>query len=122
MQLIEKLKVLADAAKYDASCASSAAPKRDSFEVVTLTLGFYKRNYIEGLFLSSGNIRDADYTTEQIVRVARSLREQHGFLDKVRPFAIVEGRGYAGPRLDSLGLRSRLGPRPDQLGLFAAHA
>jgi predicted DNA-binding helix-hairpin-helix protein len=48
-------------------------------EIVKLTLDFYMRNYIEGLFLSSGIIRSADYTMEQIVRVARSLREQHHF-------------------------------------------
>jgi putative DNA modification/repair radical SAM protein len=48
-------------------------------EVVKLTLAFYRRNYIEGLFLSSGIIRSSDYTMEQIVEVARSLREDHGF-------------------------------------------
>ena len=48
-------------------------------EVVALTLNFYKRNYIEGLFLSSGIIRSPDYTMEEMVRVARSLREEHGF-------------------------------------------
>jgi putative DNA modification/repair radical SAM protein len=48
-------------------------------EVVHLTLGFYRRNCIEGLFLSSGIIRDPDYTMEQVVRVARILREEHGF-------------------------------------------
>jgi putative DNA modification/repair radical SAM protein len=47
--------------------------------VVALTLSFYKRNYIEGLFLSSGIIRSPDYTMEQIVRVARDLREVHDF-------------------------------------------
>ncbi len=133
----EKLAILADAAKYDASCASSGTAKRDSLsgkgigstegmgichayapdgrcisllkilltnscifdchycinrkssnvrrarftadEVVQLTLAFYKRNYIEGLFLSSGIIRSSDYTMEQIVEVARSLREDHDF-------------------------------------------
>jgi putative DNA modification/repair radical SAM protein len=133
----EKLAILADAAKYDASCASSGTAKRDSKdgkgigstegmgichayapdgrcisllkilltnscifdchycinrkssnvrrarftaeEVVQLTLAFYKRNYIEGLFLSSGIIRSSDYTMEQIVEVARSLREDHQF-------------------------------------------
>src|ERR1700755_2729224 len=137
MELEVKLAVLADAAKYDASCASSGAPKRSSApgrgmgaragmglchsytpdgrcvsllkilltnfclydclycinrrssdvprarfsvqEVVDLTLSFYRRNYIEGLFLSSGIIRSSDYTMELIVRVARSLREEHGF-------------------------------------------
>ncbi len=133
----EKLAILADAAKYDASCASSGTAKRDSAggkgigstegmgichayapdgrcisllkilltnscifdchycinrkssnvrrarftaeEVVQLTLSFYKRNYIEGLFLSSGIIRSSNYTMEQIVEVARSLREDHDF-------------------------------------------
>lgn len=133
----EKLAILADAAKYDASCASSGTAKRDSRggkgvgstegmgichayapdgrcisllkilltnscifdchycinrkssnvrrarftadEVVKLTLAFYKRNYIEGLFLSSGIIRSSNYTMEQLVEVARSLREDHDF-------------------------------------------
>jgi putative DNA modification/repair radical SAM protein len=133
----QKLAILADAAKYDASCASSGTAKRDSKdgtglgstegmgichayapdgrcisllkilltnscifdchycinrkssnvrrarftaqEVVQLTLAFYKRNYIEGLFLSSGIIRSSNYTMEQIVEVARSLREDHDF-------------------------------------------
>jgi putative DNA modification/repair radical SAM protein len=48
-------------------------------EVVRLTLEFYKRNYIEGLFLSSGIIRSSNYTMEQLVEVARSLREDHDF-------------------------------------------
>jgi putative DNA modification/repair radical SAM protein len=133
----EKLAILADAAKYDASCSSSGTAKRSSLggkgigstegmgichayapdgrcisllkilltnscifdchycinrkssnvrrarftaeEVVQLTLAFYRRNYIEGLFLSSGIIRSSDYTMEQIVEVARSLREDHDF-------------------------------------------
>ena len=136
LSTLQKLEILADAAKYDASCASSGAEKRNSRnggigsttacgichsytpdgrcvsllkilltnacmfdcsycinrrssnvrrarftveEVVSLTLNFYRRNYIEGLFLSSGIIRSPDYTMEQIVRVARSLREEHGF-------------------------------------------
>jgi putative DNA modification/repair radical SAM protein len=135
--ILEKLSILADAAKYDASCASSGTVKRDSVaskgigstegmgichsyapdgrcisllkilltnfciydcrfcinrassnvprarfnpqEVVRLTLDFYKRNYIEGLFLSSGIIRSEDYTMEQLVEVARILREEHRF-------------------------------------------
>ena len=48
-------------------------------EVVKLTIDFYRRNYIEGLFLSSGIIRSADYTMEQVVSVARKLREEHHF-------------------------------------------
>src|SRR5919205_1723276 len=133
----QKLAILADAAKYDASCASSGTAKRDSRggkgigstegmgichayapdgrcisllkilltnscifdchycinrkssnvrrarftieEVVELTLSFYRRNYIEGLFLSFGIIRSADYTMEQLVLVARTLREEHEF-------------------------------------------
>jgi putative DNA modification/repair radical SAM protein len=134
----QKLEILADAAKYDASCASSGSVKRSSRggkgigstdsgmgichayapdgrcisllkilltnscifdchycinrkssnvrrarfttdEVVQLTLAFYRRNYIEGLFLSSGIIRSSDYTMERIVEVARSLREDHHF-------------------------------------------
>src|SRR4051795_4355104 len=131
----KKLRILADAAKYDASCASSGAPKRGApangigstsngichaytpdgrcvsllkilltnfclfdcaycinrrssnvprakfsvEEVVNLTLGFYKRNYIEGLFLSSGIIRSPDHTMEQMMLVAKSLRRDHGF-------------------------------------------
>jgi putative DNA modification/repair radical SAM protein len=138
MDLYRKLEILADAAKYDASCASSGTEKRDSSdrkglgstapgmgichsyapdgrcisllkvlltnacnydclycvnrtssnvprarftveEVVKLTIDFYRRNYIEGLFLSSGIIRSADYTMEQVVSVARKLREDHHF-------------------------------------------
>jgi putative DNA modification/repair radical SAM protein len=137
MELRRKLTILADAAKYDASCASSGAKGRNSLdgkgvgsvdgtgichaytpdgrcvsllkilltnwcmfdcaycvnrnssnvprarftvpEVVRLTIDFYKRNYIEGLFLSSGIIRSADYTMEQLVSVARTLREEHDF-------------------------------------------
>jgi putative DNA modification/repair radical SAM protein len=48
-------------------------------EVVAITLDFYKRNYIEGLFLSSGIIRSADHTMELVVEVARKLREEHRF-------------------------------------------
>src|SRR6201986_1416851 len=129
----EKLVILADAAKYDASCASSGTNTRSSLggngvgstdpgmgichayapdgrcisllkilltnscifdchycinrkssnvrrarftsdEVVQLTLAFYRRNYIEGLFLSSGIFGSSNYTMEQIVEVARSLR------------------------------------------------
>jgi len=137
MDLDRKLEILADAAKYDASCASSGAARKDSRgsqgvgstggagichsytpdgrcvsllkvlltnvclydchycinrrssnvnrarftpeEVVKLTLDFYKRNYIEGLFLSSGIVRSADYTMEMVIEVARQLREVHYF-------------------------------------------
>ena len=135
MERARKLRILADSAKYDASCASSGAKRaatpggigstdgtgichsytpdgrcvsllkilltnfcvydcqycvnrvsndvpRARFsvgEVVDLTLDFYRRNYIEGLFLSSGIIQSPDYTMEQMVAVARTLRETHGF-------------------------------------------
>lgn len=135
--LQQKLAILADAAKYDASCASSAATKRSSVggrgvgstegsgichayapdgrcisllkilmtnfckydcvycvnrvssnvtrarfsveEVVGLTINFYKRNYIEGLFLSSGIIQSSNYTMEMLIQVAKTLRETHDF-------------------------------------------
>src|SRR3954451_22227640 len=48
-------------------------------EVVALTIEFYKRNYIEGLFLSSDVIQSPDYTMEELVRAARLLREEHHF-------------------------------------------
>ncbi len=135
MNVQQKLEILADAAKYDASCASSGAKRsatpggighsdgmgichsytpdgrcvsllkilltnfctydcifcvnrvssdiqRARFtpeEVVNLTLDFYKRNYIEGLFLSSGIIQSPDYTMEQLVAVAKTLRQVHRF-------------------------------------------
>jgi len=133
----ERLEILADAAKYDASCASSGTATRTSKggkgigstegmgichayapdgrcisllkvlltnhcvfdchycinrkssnvrrarfspqEVVDLTLSFYRRNYIEGLFLSSGIVKSSDHTMEQLVETARILREEHDF-------------------------------------------
>lgn len=56
--------------------------KRAAFtvqEVVDLTINFYKRNYIEGLFLSSGIFKNADYTMERLVRIAKKLRTEHKF-------------------------------------------
>ncbi|WP_447594812.1 putative DNA modification/repair radical SAM protein [Aquipseudomonas campi] len=170
MELIDKLSVLADAAKYDVSCASSGAPKRDSRgksglgatngmgichsftpdgrcvallkilltnfclydcqycvnrrssdvprarftpeEVVTLTLDFYRRNCISGLFLSSGIIRSADYTMEQLVRVARLLREEHEFRGyihlKTIPDAAPELIEQAGRYADRLSVNIEL--------------
>ncbi|MEL7741485.1 putative DNA modification/repair radical SAM protein [Citromicrobium bathyomarinum] len=134
--ILDRLKILADAAKYDASCASSGTAKRNSKsggigstegmgichayapdgrcisllkilltnhcifdchycinrkssnvqrarftpqEVADLTLSFYRRNYIEGLFLSSGIIKSSDHTMEMIAEAARILREEHDF-------------------------------------------
>lgn len=56
--------------------------KRAAFtveEVVDLTINFYRRNYIEGLFLSSGIFKDADTTMERLVRIAKKLRTEHKF-------------------------------------------
>jgi putative DNA modification/repair radical SAM protein len=56
--------------------------KRTAFtvdEVVDLTINFYRRNYIEGLFLSSGIFKSADYTMERLVRIAKKLRTEHKF-------------------------------------------
>ena len=170
VRLAGKLAILADAAKYDASCASSAAERRDSAngrgvgssggsgichsyapdgrcvsllkvlltnfctydcaycvnrvssnvprarfaveEVVELTLAFYKRNYIEGLFLSSGIIRSPDYTMEQIVEVARRLREEHDFRGyihlKTIPEADAELLARAGRYADRLSINVEL--------------
>lgn len=137
LSLHQKLEILADAAKYDASCASSGTAKKNSRggkgvgstegmgichayapdgrcisllkilltnhcifdchycinrkssnvararftpqEVADLTLSFYKRNYIEGLFLSSGIVKSANHTMEQLIEAARILREEHDF-------------------------------------------
>jgi predicted DNA-binding helix-hairpin-helix protein len=77
-------------------------------EVVDLTLDFYRRNYVEGLFLSSGIIQSADYTTEQMVEVARRLRIDHkfgGYIHlKIIPGAappLVEAAGIASARISS---------------------
>jgi len=136
MSILRKLEILADAAKYDASCASSGGEKKNSrkggigsttgagichaytpdgrcvsllkilltnfcrydcaycisrrssnverarfsvAEVVNLTLDLYRRNCIEGLFLSSGIARSEDDTMSDLIAVAKSLRKEHGF-------------------------------------------
>jgi putative DNA modification/repair radical SAM protein len=181
LDLTRKLAILADAAKYDASCASSGTTKRHSAgprggparglgstegagichsyapdgrcisllkvlmtnacafdclycinrsssnvprarfsveEVVGLTLDFYRRNYIEGLFLSSGVIRSPDYTMEQVVRVARSLRVDHRFKGyihlKTIPDASPELISEAGLYADRLSINVEL---PTEAGL-----
>lgn len=133
-RISEKLQILADAAKYDVSCASSGSDRKNhnkglgnasngichaytedgrcvsllkilltnfciydcaycvsrksndiqraAFtvqEVVDLTMNFYRRNYIEGLFLSSGIFKNPDYTMERLVLVAKKLRTEHKF-------------------------------------------
>ncbi len=181
VDITAKLAILADAAKYDASCASSGTDKRNSAgskggparglgstegagichsyapdgrcisllkilltnacafdclycvnratsntprarftveEAVTLTLDFYRRNYIEGLFLSSGVIRNADYTMEQVMRVAKSLRLDHGFKGyihlKTIPDAAPELIAEAGLYADRLSINVEL---PDETSL-----
>ncbi len=87
-------------------------------EIVTLTLDFYKRNYIEGLFLSSGIIRDADYTMEQVTEVARRLREDHDFRGyihlKTIPDAAPDLLARAGRYADRLSINVEL---PTEAGL-----
>ncbi len=162
--LIQKLAILSDAAKYDASCASSGTAKRRSgpdgglgstegngichayapdgrcisllkilmtnfcvfdcvycvnrvssnverarftpAEIVRLTIEFYRRNYIEGLFLSSGIIQTPDYTMEEMIRVAKGLRQDHGFRGYIHlktipnaAHALIEEAGLYADRL-----------------------
>jgi putative DNA modification/repair radical SAM protein len=170
LDLSRKLEILADAAKYDASCASSGAPKRDSRngtgigsttgmgichsytpdgrcvsllkilltnacvydcaycinqlssnvqrarfsvdEIVQLTLDFYARNYIEGLFLSSGIIKSPDHTMSELVEVARRLRVEHDFRGyihlKTIPDAAPELLAQAGRYADRLSVNVEL--------------
>ena len=91
-------------------------------EVVDLTLSFYRRNYIEGLFLSSGIIQSADYTMEQLVAVARSLRRDHEFRGyihlKTIPEASPELIEAAGRYADRLSVNIEL-PSRDALQALA---
>ena len=178
--LEQKLAILSDAAKYDASCASSGGTKRDSRdgkglgssggsgichayapdgrcisllkilmtnfciydcaycvnrissrverarfsveEVVTLTVEFYRRNYIEGLFLSSGIIRSPDDTMADMVRIARTLRERENFRGyihlKTIPDAAPELIDAAGLWADRLSINVEL-PTETALGRLA---
>lgn len=173
-----KLAILSDAAKYDASCASSGAPKRAAGvdgigstsngichaytpdgrcvsllkilltnyclfdcaycinrrssnvsrarftveEVVALTLNFYKRNYIEGLFLSSGIVKSPDHTMEEMMRVAKSLRQAHGFAGYIHLKTIPEASPWlieqAGLFADRLSINLEL-PSADSLRTLA---
>jgi putative DNA modification/repair radical SAM protein len=91
-------------------------------EVVRLTLEFYRRNYIEGLFLSSGIIRGPDYTMEQLVAVARTLRRDHGFGGyihlKTIPNASADLIREAGRWADRLSINLEL-PRQRDLDALA---
>ncbi len=170
LDLKQKLAILSDAAKYDASCASSGGAKRDSrdgkglgsnegsgichayapdgrcisllkilmtnfciydcaycvnrvssnvqrarfsvAEVVRLTIEFYRRNYIEGLFLSSGIIRSPDATMADMLRIAKRLREDEGFRGyihlKTIPDAAQELIEEAGLYADRLSINVEL--------------
>jgi len=91
-------------------------------EVVQLTLDFYKRNYIEGLFLSSGIVRSADYTMEQVVHVAKTLREIHHFKGyihlKTIPEASDELISQAGKYADRISINIEL-PKKESLQTLA---
>ncbi|KSV68750.1 hypothetical protein N182_33345 [Sinorhizobium sp. GL2] len=91
-------------------------------EVVSLTLEFYRRNYIEGLFLSSGIIRSPDQTMADMVRIARTLREVHGFKGyihlKTIPDAQAELIREAGLWADRLSINVEL-PRDSSVRKFA---
>lgn len=91
-------------------------------EVVDLTLNFYKRNYIEGLFLSSGVIRSPDYTMAQLVEVARCLREDHDFRGYIHLKTIPDADGElltnAGRYADRLSINVEL-PSKSSLQSFA---
>lgn len=166
VDIARKLSILADAAKYDASCSSSGGEKKNSTdgygigstngmgichsyapdgrcisllkvlltnfctydcsycinrktsntprarfsinELVRLTLDFYRRNYIEGLFLSSGIIRNPDYTMEQVIEIARQLREEHNFRGYIHLKTIPEA---------SIDLIERAGKYADRLSI-----
>lgn len=177
MDVLEKLTILTDAAKYDAACTSSGGDrlskkgylgntsssvagcchsfsadgrcvtllkvlltnkcvydckycvnrrsndtKRAAFtpeELADLTIQFYRRNYIEGLFLSSGVFRSPDYTTELMIRALRLLREQYRFNGYIHAKAIpgtapelVEQLGFLADRLSvNIELPSEAGLR-----------
>ena len=91
-------------------------------EVVQLCLEFYRRNYIEGLFLSSGIIKSVDYTMEQLIEVARRLRVEHKFRGyihlKAVPKASPELMAKAGLYADRLSANIEL-PTDDDLAKLA---
>ena len=172
-RITEKLNILADAAKYDVSCASSGSKRKNENkglgnasngichsytedgrcvsllkilltnhcifdcaycvsrksndiqraaftvqEVVDLTINFYRRNYIEGLFLSSGIFKDADYTMERLVRIAKKLRTEHNFNGYIHlksiPGASDELMNEAGLYADRLSVNLEM---PTEAGL-----
>ncbi len=89
---------------------------------MALTLNFYKRNYIEGLFLSSGIIRNPDHTMEQLMLVAKKLRREHGFAGYIHLKTIPEASPWlieqAGLFADRLSINIEL-PTAESLARFA---
>ncbi|MGY4536515.1 putative DNA modification/repair radical SAM protein [Mucilaginibacter sp. UYNi724] len=87
-------------------------------EVVDLTINFYRRNYIEGLFLSSGIFKDADYTMERLVRIAKKLRTEENFNGYIHlksiPGASDELMNEAGLYADRLSVNLEM---PTEAGL-----
>ena len=177
--VLNKLKILAESAKYDVSCSSSGTVRSNkpgmlgntvggwgichSFaedgrcisllkvmltnyciydcaycinrrsndlpratlsvsELVDLTMEFYRRNYIEGLFLSSGVVRSPDYTMERLVRVAKDLRTVHRFNGYIHlksiPGASRELVNEAGLYADRLSVNVEI-PKEENLKLLA---
>lgn len=177
--MLDKLKILAEAAKYDVSCSSSGIVRRNngkgvgntvggvgichSFaadgrciallkvmltnycmydcaycinrrsndipratlsvsEVVDITMEFYRRNYIEGLFLSSGVVRNPDYTMERLARIAKDLREVHRFNGYIHlksiPGASRELVNEAGRYADRMSVNIEI-PREESLKYLA---
>ena len=157
MTLEEKLKILADSAKYDASCSSSGSKRTNSGgignaaysgichsfasdgrcisllkilltnccifdckycinrksnnvkrtiftpeEICTITMNFYRRNYIEGLFLSSGIIKNPDYTMELLIKTIKMLRYKYHFHGYIHCKAIPGASEYLLKELGSL--------------------
>ena len=91
-------------------------------ELVDLTMEFYRRNYIEGLFLSSGVVRSPDYTMERLVRVAKDLRTVHRFNGYIHlksiPGASRELVNEAGLYADRLSVNVEI-PKEENLKLLA---
>lgn len=155
MELKEKLTILADGAKYDASCSSSGSSRKGDFgntnvsgichsfasdgrcisllkilmtnicifdckyclnrrsnnikraiftpeEICNITINFYKRNYIEGLFLSSGIIKSPDYTMNLMIKTIELLRHKYHFGGYIHAKAIPGASEYLLKKLGSI--------------------
>ena len=177
MTIKEKLEILADSAKYDASCSSSGSKRKNENglgnahyagichafasdgrcvsllkilmtnacifdckycinrrsnnvkraiftpeEICEITINFYKRNYIEGLFLSSGIVKNPDYTMEKLIETIYLLRNKYHFSGYIHAKAIPGASEYLlkklGKLVDRLSANIEL-PRDDSLKLLA---